>query len=46
MMALSRARGLIACAAIAFALPAAALEPRELLDPRDAFRLVSLGGLR
>lgn len=39
MMALSRARGLIACAAIAFAHPAAALEPRELLDPQDAFRL-------
>lgn len=39
MMALLTARGLIACAAIAFALPAAALEPRDLLDPQEAFRL-------
>jgi thiol:disulfide interchange protein DsbD len=39
MTALSRARGLVACAAIAFALPAAALEPRDLLDPQDAFQL-------
>jgi len=42
MMALLGARGLIACAAIAFALPAAALEPRDLLDPRDAFRLTAV----
>jgi thiol:disulfide interchange protein DsbD len=42
MMALSRARGLIAGAAIAFALPAAALEPRDLLDPQDAFRLTAV----
>jgi thiol:disulfide interchange protein DsbD len=39
MMARLTARGLIACAAIAFALPAAALEPRDLLDPQEAFRL-------
>lgn len=39
MTVLPRARGLIACAAIAFVLPAGALEPRELLDPQDAFRL-------
>jgi len=33
------ARGPVLCAALAIAPPAAALEPRELLDPQDAFRL-------
>lgn len=28
-----------ACAALALALPAAALDPRDLLDPQEAFRL-------
>ena len=42
MMALRRVRGLMACAVIAFALPAAALEPRDLLDPQEAFRLTAV----
>jgi len=33
------ARGPVLCAALAIALPALALDPRELLDPQDAFQL-------